>query len=247
MDNKNDSPIPTGFLELDHALGGGLPRGVVTILTSPSTAEGKTSLAVSILRHVAQQPTLRSMIFSLEGTRNAITRKLLAMETGIDTKDMQRGTIATEEYRRLEDTSQAIKEWKVWINDKYLTSFAMMREHMVNIFGDNYPDFIVIDYLDLIGLVGYHAKLTELRLFARDSHAALLVVGHTIKERLTREIMMQHASALLVLDREDKSREARLDVWQKEINSSIPLYFYPPTTRFFNSEAECLQTYHHAL
>src|SRR5258708_1300329 len=97
-EKSNGSPIPTGFTELDNVLGGGLPRGVLTILTSPFTAEGKTSLTISILLHVSHQPEIQTLVFSLEGTHKTIGSKLLAMETGVDTMDIGRGSLTEEEY-----------------------------------------------------------------------------------------------------------------------------------------------------
>jgi recombination protein RecA len=49
MEQKpSDAPIPTGFASLDHALGGGLPRGRIVELFGPSSS-GKTTLALQVI------------------------------------------------------------------------------------------------------------------------------------------------------------------------------------------------------
>ena len=49
MEQKpSDAPIPTGFVSLDHALGGGLPRGRIVELFGPSSS-GKTTLALQVV------------------------------------------------------------------------------------------------------------------------------------------------------------------------------------------------------
>lgn len=248
--NNNYSAIPTGFSDLDRLLGGGLPRGALMILTSPFTAEGKTSFATTILRHAIHLPEIRSIIFTLEGTKETVTTKLLAMETGIDTMDMDRGKVTEEDLARLRAAHQNIERDKLLVVDSIVKSAVAIRESMVSPLGNEFFDLIVLDYLDLMGAweaAEYAEVLHDLQLLARDSNAVILVVAHTIKNRLSQELMLRYAQALLVLDRGEESRNAHLEVWQagKETHG-LSLYFYPPTTRFFDSEEEFRRVYSRA-
>lgn len=248
---SNNTPVPTGFSELDRLLGGGLPRGVLTILTSPFTAEGKTSFATTILRHVIHVPEFRSIIFTLEGSAGTVTTKLLAMDTGIDTLDIDRATVTEENLALLKAAHQGIERDVLWVVKDIVKSVAVLRERMTSpLRGENF-DLIVLDYLDLMGAweaTQYAGVLCGLQLLARDFSAAILVVAHTIKDRLPQELMQRYAQALLVLDRAEESRNAHLEVRQTgKPPQTLSLYFYPPTTRFFTSEEACWQAYPHTM
>src|SRR5438132_8856265 len=70
--------IPTGLVDLDRLLGG-LPRPSLVALGGPQ-GTGRTSLAVSIARHVALRLNLTAAIFATRLTRAQFARRFLALE-----------------------------------------------------------------------------------------------------------------------------------------------------------------------
>lgn len=70
--------IPTGFPQLDQALGGGLYEGVYIIGGIPSL--GKTTKALQISDHIAKNGN-DVLFFSLEMSRDEITAKSISRET----------------------------------------------------------------------------------------------------------------------------------------------------------------------
>lgn len=74
-------PIPTGFRNLDQALGGGLYSGLCVIAGAPS--EGKTTLATQILENICDSQRRDGVIFSFEMSAEDLLAKSISRETFI--------------------------------------------------------------------------------------------------------------------------------------------------------------------
>ncbi|HEY1352140.1 MAG TPA: DnaB-like helicase C-terminal domain-containing protein [Ktedonobacteraceae bacterium] len=230
----NDSnAVPTGFSGLDQLLEGGLPRGVLTILTSPFTAEGKTSLATTILHHASRLEEIQSLLFSLAGSYQTVLTRLFALETGLDTREINDGQMTGKDLAHLNAYDQNTKRQKLWIVDEVVKSVDAIGQHMTTVSGST-----GLDLMQAWDAAAYARILRDLHLLARDSHAAILVIAHTIKTYLPQELMLSAARTVLVLNRDEQYVIAHLEVRQRGRRTrAVPLDFYPPTTRFFEDAA----------
>ena len=77
---RGTAPIPSGFPDLDRALGG-LVRGDLLILAA-RPAFGKSTLAMNIARHAAGQGAVAA-VFSLEMGREQLAQRLIAADAGV--------------------------------------------------------------------------------------------------------------------------------------------------------------------
>ena len=83
LDNKSlDGALTTGFKDLDNTLGGIRKGELVIIGGRPSI--GKTSLAISIAKHVAQNEKVPTVFFSFEMSREQILSNYLGMNSDVD-------------------------------------------------------------------------------------------------------------------------------------------------------------------
>jgi replicative DNA helicase len=226
-------------------LGGGLPRGVVTILTSQSSAAGKTSFATSILCSTLHQPEIRSLIFFLEGSVRTLGIRMLSIEAGLDLRKIRTVSLSAKEFRCLQEAGERIRKGRVWIDARSLSSVATMRAQIAQAFGDAFPDLLIIDSLNLMAVDGYGQILADLKLLAHDSQAAILVVAHTLNKHLPEEMMARHAHTLLILHRLQHESDARLEIDQGTCTPrTILLSFSSPTGRFIEQEQEFQPAYH---
>jgi replicative DNA helicase len=73
-------PIPTGFSELDSAIGGGLMPGQLALLSGPAGV-GKTSLLLQIARNIAASNLAVCLFVCYEHETDYLAQRLVAMES----------------------------------------------------------------------------------------------------------------------------------------------------------------------
>lgn len=83
----------TGINTIDDAMGGIYPQDLVILAARPGM--GKTALALSIARNVAGRGQ-GVLVFSLEMSATALTRRLLAGEAGVSVHAMRRGQVGAD-------------------------------------------------------------------------------------------------------------------------------------------------------
>lgn len=91
-----DVGVPTGIVELDNMLGGGLQLGDVVIVAARPRV-GKTAFASGVCTHAARSG-VASRLFSLEQRRDALMRRSIAGETGIEYTKIQSGNLSWQDW-----------------------------------------------------------------------------------------------------------------------------------------------------
>jgi circadian clock protein KaiC len=79
--------IPSGLLELDEMLGGGIERGTITILTGPSGV-GKTTLGMQFMKEAASRGE-RSVVYAFEEQTDTLFHRCTSI--GMPMRDMLDG------------------------------------------------------------------------------------------------------------------------------------------------------------
>jgi hypothetical protein len=167
------------------------------------------------------------------------------MEADIDTFKITTASLSDEEYRRLQEAGERIRKGRVWIDDRAITSVATIRAQITLAFEGTFPDLLIVDSLNLMAVDGYGHLLADLKLLARDSQAAILVVAHILRRYLPQEMMARHAHTLLILHRLRHASDAWLEIDHGTCTPrAIPLSFSFPTSRFFEQGQELWPAYH---
>ncbi|MEO8286209.1 MAG: DnaB-like helicase C-terminal domain-containing protein [Chloroflexota bacterium] len=73
-------PIPTGFAELDLAIGGGFRQGQLVLLSGPAGV-GKTSLTMQFARNIAASSQAACLFACYEHETDALAQRLISMES----------------------------------------------------------------------------------------------------------------------------------------------------------------------
>jgi len=98
-----DENVSSGVPEVDKLLGGGLPRGTVTIISGP-TGVGKTTLGTQFMKETAGRDE-RSVIFLFEENRKTFLSRSRAIKVPVD-EMIERGTLHVEAVEALEHSPQ---------------------------------------------------------------------------------------------------------------------------------------------
>jgi len=148
--------LSTGLTELDSAIMGLNKSDLIIIAARPGV--GKTSIALNIALHAARESQKTVAIFNLEMSREQLAMRLLAAESRIDGKRLQRGTIAPSDWKDLAAAAQELSKCQILINDNPTLSVAEMNAQCRRV---SNLGLIVIDYLQLMQSAGGSVKYSN--------------------------------------------------------------------------------------
>jgi len=144
-------PLPyalSGFIGLDEFLGGFQRSDLVIIAGRPSL--GKTSLALSITRNAAVEQGACVALFSLEMAREPLVLRLLASESGVNSRRVRLGLHTEEDERRIMDATGILSQAPIYIDDTPQLRVAEMRSKARRLHYECSINLIIVDYLQLM-------------------------------------------------------------------------------------------------
>jgi replicative DNA helicase len=144
-------PIPyvlSDFTGLDEFLGGFQRSDLIIVAGRPSM--GKTSLALSIARNAAVEQGACVALFSLEMAREALVLRMLASESGVNSRRLRLGLPNEEEERRIMDATGRLSEVPIYIDDSPQLRVVEMRSKARRLHYEHGINLIIVDYLQLM-------------------------------------------------------------------------------------------------
>jgi len=139
----------SGFTGLDEFLGGFQPSDLVII--AGRTSMGKTSLALSIARNAAVEQGACVALFSLEMAQESLVLRLLANESGINSRRVRLGGHLTEEEeKRIMEATGILSEAPIYIDDSPQIRVVEMRSKARRLHYERGINLIIVDYLQLM-------------------------------------------------------------------------------------------------
>ncbi len=91
--------IATGFYELDSKTAGLQPSDLILIAARPSM--GKTAFALNIVEYVAVRNHIPTVMFSLEMTRDQLVKRMLSMNSKVDSQALRTGNLQDSDWVKL--------------------------------------------------------------------------------------------------------------------------------------------------
>jgi replicative DNA helicase len=150
--------VPSGYKDLDKALGGGLQRSDLVILAA-RPGNGKTSLALNIAAHAALHEKKRVAFFSLEMGAKQLGLRLIAMHANQDQRRLRLGLI--DDWEKVVKATDTLSEGAIWIDETAGLSHTELRSRVRRLQSAQGVDLVVVDYLQLM-----HAMLSEGKRFS---------------------------------------------------------------------------------
>jgi len=121
-----------------------VPMDVTYICGRP--ASGKTALALAMIIEYARQG-YKCLFFSIEMSEDQLINRMLAQLSGIPLRAIQEGNIIPEAMRDLNDAMKEIEELSPYIE---IITGNPSTDTILDEVRENKPDYIVIDYLQLL-------------------------------------------------------------------------------------------------
>ena len=139
----------SGFVGLDEFLGGFQPADLVIV--AGRTSMGKTSFALSIARNAAVTQGSCVAMFSLEMARESLVLRLLANESGVNSRRVRLGVhLDEDEEKRIMDATGVLSEAPIYIDDSPQLGMAEMRSKARRLHYERGISLIIVDYLQLM-------------------------------------------------------------------------------------------------
>jgi replicative DNA helicase len=175
--------ILTGFTALDDFLGGLQRSDLIVLAARPSL--GKTSLALNIARNAAINQKACVALCSLEMSREAVVQRLLASESGVDSRKVRLGRFGEKDEIKIMEASGVLSEAPIYIDDSPQLRALDIRSKARRLHYERNIDLIIVDYLQLIQGDGRNetrvqeiSKITRaLKTLARELNVPILAVS----------------------------------------------------------------------
>lgn len=117
--------VPTGYSDLDKMTAGMHPGDLLILAARP--AMGKTSLALNIAEHVAVVQRLPVVVFSMEMGADQLTNRFLSSVSRVDQSRLRTGTLKDDDWSRLVEGVERLREIPMEIDDTPGLSIAQLR------------------------------------------------------------------------------------------------------------------------
>jgi replicative DNA helicase len=175
--------VLTGFAGLDDLLGGLQRADLVVLAARPSL--GKTSLALNIARNTAINQGACVALFSLEMARESVVQRLLASESGVNSREVRLGRFSEDDEARIMEASGILSEAAIYVDDSPQLRAIDIRSKARRLHFERNIDLIIVDYLQLIQGDGRNetrvqelSKITRsLKTLARELDVPVLAVS----------------------------------------------------------------------
>jgi len=140
--------LATNFYKFDE-MTCGLQKGELIIIAARPSM-GKTALAINIAENAAILENAVVAVFSLEMSREALLRRMLASQARVNQQLLQKGAIFGEDRKKLQDALEKLIETHIFIDDSAGISLSEMRAKARRLKQNKGLDLVVVDYLQLM-------------------------------------------------------------------------------------------------
>jgi len=220
--------VPTGLIDLDKRLNGGLRPGQLALLAARPSL-GKSGLAMTIAYELGVRRGRSVGVVSLEMSRDELLQRLVAMHTGIDTRQVE-GQVRRSDPRIL-DALGEISKAPIAIEDSAMLSVMDVRSKARRLASIRPLDLLIVDYLQLLigdthamNRVDEVSRISrQLKLLARELQCPILALS-----QLSRAVEQRASKVPQLSDLRDSG--------SLEQDADIVIFIY--REEVYNEEAE---------
>jgi replicative DNA helicase len=158
-DAPDSVTIPTGFLDLDKLLNGGVDAGDLVIVAGRPSM-GKTAFAVNVADNIAQSVVVPSvnirqkaaLIFSIEMSRVQVVNRIVSRRMRIPASELKHGRLKPEQQQRFYEMVEEISANPIYVADPGLPPYEKIASEVKKFAMNNSTEIgcVLIDYLQLI-------------------------------------------------------------------------------------------------
>ena len=140
--------VSTGFYDLDYKTAGFQPSDLILVAARPSM--GKTAFVLNVAEHAAVKENVATAIFSLEMSKEQLVKRILSMNSKVDSQAMRTGDLQDEDWIKLVESAKDIGNSKLIIDDTPGISISELRSKCRKYKLEHDLGLVIIDYLQLM-------------------------------------------------------------------------------------------------
>lgn len=140
--------IATGFYDMDYKTAGLQPSDLILIAARPSM--GKTAFALNIAEYVALRSNITTAIFSLEMSQDQLVKRILAMNSRVDSQNIRTGNLSADEWADVMESARVIGNSNLVIDDTSAITVGELRSKCRKLKLEKNLGLVIIDYLQLM-------------------------------------------------------------------------------------------------
>lgn len=148
LNNHGLTGIGTGLTKFDQFTGGLQPTDLVVIAAESS--QGKTSLALTILKNAVFKYGAKAAVYSLEMSKSQLTARIIAQETGISAKKILNKALSRFNLDDIQKVTNNLKYLPVFFDERSNNSIDHICNSIRKLKLKHGINLVVVDYLQLI-------------------------------------------------------------------------------------------------
>jgi replicative DNA helicase len=147
--NLGITGMTTHFTDLDKLINGFSPSNLMILAARP--AMGKTAFAINVAENICFKEKKSVGIFSLEMTSEQLLHRIICSQAEVESDKIKSGSINGTEYQRIVTTVNNMQKCVMIIDDYPGLKITDLRARARRMKETHKIEFLVIDYLQLIG------------------------------------------------------------------------------------------------
>lgn len=153
--------IPTGYLDFDRLLSGGLRPGMlVGVCGRPG--EGKSTALLDMMRSACLRNRYAGVLFSLEMPVIEVVDRLLSAESGVPYTVIRTGALDEEDWAKVDDAAGAVRDAPLWLASAAGWTVRQLRGAIQRLRQQaGRVDIVAVDYVQLVTASGARLSRQE--------------------------------------------------------------------------------------
>lgn len=151
-DGPKAGAVPTGFMDLDHLLGGFYPGDLTILAARPSM--GKSSMGIGIASELAIKHRQTVALFTLEMSSKQIAGRILSALADVDVSRLREGRVGNAELQRIAEAHDRLTDAPLWIDDSSSLSLRELEIRARRLHAEHPLSLLIVDYLQLVNAPG---------------------------------------------------------------------------------------------
>lgn len=140
--------IATGFTDLDYKLSGLHPSELIIVAARP--AMGKTAFVLNLAEYIALHSQSTIAMFSLEMSKEQLVKRMLSMNSKVDSQKIRTGNLEDEDWGKLVDSVRRLGNSNLVIDDSSGITASEIHSKCRRLKMEKGLDLVIIDYLQLM-------------------------------------------------------------------------------------------------
>jgi replicative DNA helicase len=174
-DHNTNTLVKTGFTDLDNGLDN--IEGAQLVVLSAVAGEGRTTLALDMLRHNAVVQNIPVWFFSMGMSSNLVTDRLISAEARVAIKNLRDGRMVDSDFEAVTKSVEKLSLAPVFIDDSMYSSLSDIRHKILGQKSEVKNGIIVIDGVELLDEYrqDFEGLLVQLKRISSEIHLPIFV------------------------------------------------------------------------